>query len=137
MTNWLPLHRLWLLCAALAGLTGVALAAAIAHALSDRLDPRSLAMLRDSVMLQGWHAAALLGMGQWSRARRLAAGPLATGRPGLVDLAAFAMALGLLLFCGAVDLLALAAIRLPSVAPTGGTLLMVAWLLVGIAAVRE
>ncbi|MBV8401068.1 MAG: DUF423 domain-containing protein, partial [Acetobacteraceae bacterium] len=43
---------------------------------------------------------------------------------------------GLVLFCGAVYALALGGLRLPAVAPAGGVLLMLGWLLLGIAALR-
>jgi uncharacterized membrane protein YgdD (TMEM256/DUF423 family) len=54
----------------------------------------------------------------------------------LADLAGAAFALGLLLFCGAVYTLALGGVSLGAVAPTGGTILMLAWLLLGLSALR-
>jgi len=45
--------------------------------------------------------------------------------------------LGTLLFCGAVYASALGGIRLGSVAPTGGTILMLAWALLAVSALRR
>ena len=77
-------------------------------------------------LLQGWHELALLGCGLWGL----------RGAPVLVDWAAAAFALGLVLFCGAVYALALAGARLPAVAPAGGALLMGGWALLGVGALR-
>jgi uncharacterized membrane protein YgdD (TMEM256/DUF423 family) len=44
--------------------------------------------------------------------------------------------LGMLLFCGAVYSLGIAGVSLGRVAPTGGTLLMLGWLLLGASALR-
>lgn len=47
-----------------------------------------------------------------------------------------AFALGVLLFCGAVYAVAIGGLRLPSVAPAGGMLMMLGWLLLGLSALR-
>lgn len=112
---------------ALAGLLAVALAAVAAHL---PLDPQRLVMLRDAVQMQGWHALALVGTGLW-----LGRVGLGRGRVQAV-LAGFAFMLGLVLFCGAVDLLVFAGHSLGMVAPAGGMLLMLGWLLLGISALR-
>lgn len=118
------LTRLWILLGALAGLTGVAMAALAAHGLSG-LDPAALRMVNSAVQMQGWHAPALVLAGIWAP------------RGGLfAQLAGAAFALGLLLFCGAVYSLALRGVSWGLVAPTGGTLLMVGWLLLGVSALR-
>jgi uncharacterized membrane protein YgdD (TMEM256/DUF423 family) len=121
-----PMHRIWIGLGSVAGLTGVAMAAAAAHGLPQRLDPASLQMVRNALQMQGWHALALVACGLWA----------VRGAPSLVGWAAGAFALGLLLFCGAVYAFALASVRIPGVAPLGGTLLMLGWALLGLAALR-
>ena len=108
------------------GLGAVAMAAAAAHALPARLDAASLEMVRSALQMQGWHALALLFTGLWAP------------RGGIVShLAGAAFAAGLVLFCGAVYALALFGVRAAAVAPAGGLLLMVGWLLLGISALRR
>jgi uncharacterized membrane protein YgdD (TMEM256/DUF423 family) len=117
------MQRTWIALGALAGLTAVAMAALAAHG-AGGLDPAALAMLRSGIEMQGWHALALLACGLWApRGGRLA------------DAAAAAFAVGLVLFCGAVYALGLGDVRLGMVAPAGGALLMVGWLLLGLSAV--
>ena len=95
------------------------MAALAAHGLGT-LEPTALQQVRSAVELQGWHALALLGCGLWAR------------RGGwLADAAGFAFAIGTLLFCSAVYLLAVLGVRLPGVAPAGGLLLIGGWLLLG------
>jgi uncharacterized membrane protein YgdD (TMEM256/DUF423 family) len=116
------MDRFLIVAGALAGLTAVAMAAFAAH---GKLAPEALAMLRNAVQMQGWHALALFGCGLW------------LGRGGGFALAAgLAFLLGLILFCGAVYALALGGLRLPRVAPTGGTILMLGWALLAISALR-
>lgn len=117
------MQRVWIGFGALAGLTAVAMAALAAHGL-ERLDPASLVMVRNAVEMQGWHALVLLACGLWApRGGRL------------VDLAGAAFVIGLMLFCGAVYALALYGMRLAMVAPVGGMLLMLGWLLLLVSAV--
>ena len=117
------MQRVWIALGALAGLTAVAMAAVAAHGLGG-LDARALAMVRSAIEMQGWHALALLACGLWvPRGGRLA------------DWAGAAFALGIVLFCGGVYALALFGIALGMVAPAGGMLLMLGWLLLGASAV--
>jgi uncharacterized membrane protein YgdD (TMEM256/DUF423 family) len=117
--------RIWIGLGGLAGLTGVAMSALAAHALTG-LDPASLRMVDSAVQIQAWHAPALVLAGIWApRGGRLA------------RLAGAAFALGTLLFCAAVYLHALRGISLGPVAPTGGTLLMLGWALLGLSAFRS
>ncbi len=114
------MDRIWIGLGALAGLLAVALAAMAAH-----VPGLGSQAVRDAVQMQGWHALALLGTGLWVR------------RGGLwANLAGAAFGLGMLLFCGSIYLLALRGIRLPSVAPAGGMLLMAGWALLGLSALR-
>jgi uncharacterized membrane protein YgdD (TMEM256/DUF423 family) len=116
--------RLWIALGALAGLLAVALAAVAAHGL-EAIGPARLTMLRSADEMQGWHALALLFCGVWApRGGRLA------------DAAGAAFTLGLLLFCGAVDTLALTGSSLGVLAPIGGTLLMLGWALLLLSAWR-
>lgn len=120
------MHRVWIGLGCLAGVTAVAMAAAAAHALTG-LSPAMLRATDSGVQMQGWHALALVVCGIW-----------AERHPGsLVNLAGTAFALGLLLFCGAVYTLTLAGITAGPIAPIGGTLLMLGWLLLGGAAIRR
>ena len=121
------MQRLWMGLGALAGLGAVVMAAVAAHALPEGADPRAAEMLRSAIQMQGWHALALLTCGLWvERGGWLAA--------RLTNWAGAAFAVGLLLFCGAVYTLALAGLRLPMLAPTGGSLLMLGWVLLAASA---
>ncbi len=111
------MHRIWLALGALAGLAAVGLSAWASHAAPFRLEPQRLVVLASGLQQQGWHALALLAVGLWAERR----GGV------LPHLAGAAMALGMLLFCGGVYSLAIGGISLGSVAPVGGTLLMVGW----------
>lgn len=121
------MDRLLVATGALAGGSAVTLAALRAHLLAPRLDPAALAMLDSALAVQGWHAAALLAVaalsGRWGGA------PLRLAGAGL--------ALGLVLFCGAVHLRALAGLSLGPVAPAGGALLIAGWLALLAAAVTR
>jgi uncharacterized membrane protein YgdD (TMEM256/DUF423 family) len=109
--------RLWIGLGALAGLLAVAMAAMAAHGL-EAIGAARLTMLRNANQMLGWHALALLFCGVWApRGGRLA------------DAAGAAFTLGLLVFCGAVDTLALSGTSLGVLAPIGGTLLMAGWAL--------
>ena len=117
------MQRLWIALGSLYGLIAVAMAAVAAHA---ALDAAQQQMLRDAIQMQGWHALALLFTALWA------------ARGGsLAHLAGAAFALGALLFCGAIYALALAGLRLPMVAPVGGTLAMLGWVLLGLSALRK
>ncbi len=116
------MQRLWIGLGALAGLLAVAMGAVAAHALPD---PAALPIAASGVQMQGWHARALLAVGLWAP------------RGGvLAHLAGAAFVLGLLAFCGAVYALALRGVHLGPLAPTGGTLLMLGWALLGLSALR-
>ncbi len=118
------MHRIWIALGSLAGLSGVAMAAYAAHGLPGRLDPASLDMVRSGVQMQLWHALALVLCGVW-----------AAGRGGaLADWAGAAFVLGILGFCGAVYALGLGGVRVASLAPVGGVLLMAGWALLGVSA---
>jgi uncharacterized membrane protein YgdD (TMEM256/DUF423 family) len=106
--------------AALAGLLGVALSAAAAHAAGG-------ANLETAARFLLVHAAALLGI-----AALIGLGVVA---PGVGRAGALALIIGLALFCGDLSARALWSTPLfPRAAPTGGFLLMLGWALVALAA---
>jgi uncharacterized membrane protein YgdD (TMEM256/DUF423 family) len=115
-------QRLWIGIASLAGLTAVAMAAYVAHGIGDATVAR---IVGSGVQMQGWHALALLGAGLWAP------------RGGwLAHAAGAAFTVGLVLFCGSVYSLGLAQVSWGLLAPTGGILLMIGWLLLGASALR-
>ncbi|HMA75654.1 MAG TPA: DUF423 domain-containing protein [Xanthobacteraceae bacterium] len=110
-----------LVVACLMGACGVALAAAAAHAAPG-------AGLDGAAYLLLLHAVAVLG------AASLTAEELLWRPLGLVAMAGFVA--GGALFAGDVAMRAFAGRRLfPMAAPTGGTLLMLSWLLLAVAAI--
>lgn len=118
---------IWMIVGALAGCGAVGMAAAAAHALPQRLDARALHAVQSAIQMQGWHALALLITALWI----LRAGPL----PATVaNAAAWAFALGLLLFCGSIYAGELGGIRIGPTAPAGGLLLMLGWILLAVSA---
>jgi uncharacterized membrane protein YgdD (TMEM256/DUF423 family) len=116
------MQRIWIGLGSLSGLGAVAMAAFAAHGIAN---DTSLRIVSSGVQMQGWHALALLGIGRWApRGGRLA------------DAAGAAFAVGLVLFCGAVYSLALARVSWGLLAPVGGILLMIGWVLLGASALR-
>ena len=111
----------WIAVAALLGLMGVALGAIAAHALAD---PKAIAAIEKAAIYQLIHALVLImstllagTIVQWSRVFFL---------------------IGIFLFCGSIELKYL--LNLPHVtvvAPTGGICLMLGWVLLGIASLRQ
>ena len=119
------MYRLWIGLGGLFGAAAVGMAAAAAHAMAA-LPPAALRAVESGVQIQGWHALALVACGIWSQRRG-----------GLVHAAAGAFAVGTMLFCGAVYAFGLAGLSLDAVAPTGGLLLMLGWLLLAASALRR
>jgi uncharacterized membrane protein YgdD (TMEM256/DUF423 family) len=116
-------YRVWVALGAFAGLLAVAAAAGAAHLPVDAGQARAIGA---AVQMQGWHALALVGCGIWG------------ARGGrLVHAAGAAFAVGALLFCGTVYAGALGGPHLGVLAPVGGSLLMLGWLLLGLSAVRR
>jgi uncharacterized membrane protein YgdD (TMEM256/DUF423 family) len=117
------MQRLWITIGALAGFGAVAMAAFAAHGIADAT---ALRIVSSGVQMQGWHALALLGVGLWAP------------RGGRFTHAAGAsFTVGLILFCGSVYALGLAGISWGVLAPTGGILLMLGWLLLAASALRR
>jgi uncharacterized membrane protein YgdD (TMEM256/DUF423 family) len=115
------MQKLFVGLGALAGLTAVAMAAAAAHAIS----PAALPLVQSALQMQGWHAIVLLFCGLW-----------VPRGGGLVVAAGVAFIVGTVLFCGTVYAIALANWHVGLLAPTGGTLLMFGWALLGLSALR-
>lgn len=119
--------RLFLLLAALGGLSGVALGAFGAHALSARMPPPLLDVFHTAVDYQLWHVASLLAV-----ALLLQRSPDSL----LLKLSGGFLVLGILLFSGSLYLMTLAGLKLGIVTPIGGVCLMLGWLCMGLFAWR-
>ncbi len=116
------MQRIWIGLGSLAGFGTIVMATVAAHGVTD---PAAVRIVSSGVQMQGWHALAILGAGLWApRGGRLA------------DAAAAAFLAGMLLFCGAVYSLGLAGVSLGIVAPTGGMIVMLGWLLLAASALR-
>jgi uncharacterized membrane protein YgdD (TMEM256/DUF423 family) len=93
---------------------GVALGAFGAHALRDALGPTALGWWQTAVSYQMWHGLALLALG--------------AGRVERVNLPAWLIGLGTLIFSGSLYLMALTGMRwLGAVTPIGGVLMIAGW----------
>ncbi|MDE2333514.1 MAG: DUF423 domain-containing protein [Rhodospirillales bacterium] len=115
------MQRLWIGVGGVSGLLSVGLAALAAHALA----PSARNLVQEGLAMQFPHALALLAVGLWApRGGRLA------------DAAGAAFALGTVLFCGELYVHAATGVSLGVVAPTGGTVLMIGWLLLAVSALR-
>ena len=120
------MHRLWLFLGAIAGLVVVGLSAWAAHGTPAGFEGAQRRAVDNALMIQGWHALALI-----------AAGLMAEGGRRLAHLAGAAFAIGTAMFCGAVWWGVLMGASLGPVAPMGGTLLMAGWFLLFIAALQK
>jgi len=112
--------RFFLALGALFGLIAVAMAAYASHGLAA--DRASLAMTGAS--LGAWHGLALICTGLLAERRRGA----------MVPAAGMLFALGTLMFCAGLFVRALTGQSLGVVTPFGGTLLLVGWGVLGVAA---
>lgn len=115
--------RLCIVAGAVNGLIAVIMAALAAHGL-EVIGAARLQMLRNAVQMHGWHALAMVACGIWAM--------LGGGRLALAAGAVFLA--GIVVFCGAVYALALAQAPVGFLAPIGGGLLMVGWLLLATSA---
>lgn len=109
--------RLLIVLAGLSGALGVGLSAAAAHITGGNLTTAAQFLL--------FHAPSLLAL-----AALISAGVL---QPTLAHAAGYLLVLGLILFCGDLSRRAFSGVALfPRAAPTGGILLMLGWVLVGV-----
>jgi uncharacterized membrane protein YgdD (TMEM256/DUF423 family) len=120
------MHRLWMALGAVAGLLAVGLAAWAAHGTPAGFEGAQRRAVDNALMIQGWHALALI-----------VAGLMAEGGRRLAHLAGAAFALGTAMFCGAVWWSTLGNPSLGSVAPAGGMLLMGGWAALAVAALKR
>lgn len=99
-----------------------------AHAMRDLLSHSMLQAFRTGVDYHLWHALGLIGLGLYNQNRR----------SSLVDSAGWLMLAGLVLFSGSLYLMAILDLRwLGMITPFGGTALMVAWALFGLAVYKN
>ncbi len=108
----------WMSAAALLGLIAVGIDAIAAHAVAE---PRTAAALEKAALYQLIHAVVLLFASQL------------TGR--LAQLSRWLMLIGIILFCGSIELKYLFDVQDATiVAPSGGISLMLGWVILGVAA---
>jgi uncharacterized membrane protein YgdD (TMEM256/DUF423 family) len=120
--------RIVMTLGAVAAFLGVALGAFGAHALRARLTEQLLNTWETAVQYHLVHALGLLVIGLTL---------LHTGPSSLLRWSAGLMLAGMVLFSGSLYLLCLTGVRwLGAITPLGGTALLVAWVLFGIAAWR-
>ena len=122
----MQVFRIWLALGAITGALAVAVAAYAAHA---PIDPARTRALASAVQMQGWHALALVAVGLFGLV-------LAPGGSALLNGAGVLFLLGMLLFCGAVYVPLFGGPSLAMTAPVGGTMLIVGWLVLALAALR-
>jgi len=120
------LYPVLMTIAALLGGTSVAAGAFAAHALSERLSDRSLAIFETAARYQMYHALALL----------LVTSLALRGEPQpLLTTAAFAFLVGVALFSGSLYALSLSGVKwLGAIAPLGGLAFIIGWGCLAIAA---
>ena len=116
--------RLFLAAGALGGLLTVALGAFAAHALRQQISPEMLLVFNKGVLYQGLHALALVAWGllRWGIGWRA------------LSTAGWGFLLGIVLFSGSLDLLAMTGSSwLGMLTPVGGLSFLVGWfsLLIG------
>jgi len=113
--------RMFLALGSLCGAASVAAGAVAAHALPKGMDAAGVEAVRSAVQIQGWHALALVAAGLW--------GMRATGLARLLcGLAGGGFLLGTALFCGAIYAHHLAGLPAGGLAPFGGVILILSWL---------
>ncbi len=113
---------------ALNGFLSVAFGAFGAHALRGRIDERLFEVFQTAVHYHGMHALALLAVGIW----------VAAGGSVWVRRSGWLFALGILLFCGSLYLLALGgASAWGLVTPFGGLAFLGGWAALAAAAYRD
>lgn len=113
-----------LVAGATLGLLGVATGAMGAHALRDRLDPAALEWWRTAAQYAQIHAVLMVAV----------ALAIPRPRPRLVGTALVSLGIGVVIFAGTLDAMALGAPRwLGAITPVGGTCLLVGWLALALA----
>ena len=134
--------RVFLIAGALFGATGVLLGAFGAHGLKARLTPEALSSWDTAVTYQLIHALALLFAGLLAKSAAEAAKSTAEAANSTVHLAisvaGTSWIVGILLFSGSIYVLAIGGPRFfGPITPLGGLALIVGWLALLVAAVRQ
>ena len=123
-----PISRLPLGLAAFFGATGVMAGAFGAHALRDLVTPDRLAVWQTDAQYQLLHAVVLLALSIW-----IMVSPTTLGRWALR-----CFVVGIFLFSGSLYLLVLTDLRwFGAITPVGGVLLIVAWGMLLLGAMRK
>ncbi|NHN87884.1 DUF423 domain-containing protein [Acetobacter conturbans] len=114
--------RIWRLLGAWMAAAAVVMGAVAAHLPAERFGlPEGRDIVREAVQMQMWHALALLALGVGLR------------KPSRVQALAGSMMLpGTALFCGALYATAFSGHHFGAVAPTGGSLLILSWVVLGV-----
>jgi len=115
--------RLWFITGAGFGLIGVALSAIAAHASLVIDTPAMHEAMRAAATLILAHAGALIAIATWQRA---APNPK-------IDAATAMIAAGVVIFTFAIAIHAFAGLKIPGMAPIGGSLTMLGWFTLAIA----
>ncbi|MHA1568252.1 MAG: DUF423 domain-containing protein [Alphaproteobacteria bacterium] len=116
--------RFALIFAALSGLLAIAAGSGVAHSFPEGLDPKARAWFDTAIRYQMWHALALFGTALLMRLTE----ERADGPTRALTLSAAGFALGTVLFCGGLYLLALTGIRaFAMVMPLGGLSFIAGW----------
>lgn len=122
------MERWWLFIGSVAGFLGVAGGAFGAHALKARISEQMLANFETGTRYLLVHAVALLVVG------------VMAGRDGASDLrwVGIPFAFGMAVFTGSLWIMALTNARwLGAITPIGGTALIIGWLALALAAIRD
>lgn len=125
------MHKIWIILAALAGASAVAMGAYVSHGLGfitgDEERAAARAALQTAVNYQLVHALALLATGIWAQ----------RGTGFALRAAGGFFTLGMVLFCGLIYLRHLAGFDdLRALVPYGGGCFMLGWLCLGLQALR-
>lgn len=119
--------RFWIICGAVNAFVSVAGGAFAAHALRNRLEQRMVDVFETAARYQMYHALALLAVG-WLITRT-------TG--GVATAAGWCFLVGIALFSGSLYALSTTGVKwLGMITPIGGTLFLIGWVLLVVAAAR-
>lgn len=122
--------RTWITFSGFFGFLAVAMGAAGAHALKDRLSTTDIERIETAVSYQMWHALALIGVA-WLASKG------SQYPPWTIAAAGWSFVVGITLFSGSLYGLSLTGMRIfAHIAPVGGLLLMAGWLAVLASAFR-
>ena len=122
------MHKRWLATAAASGFITVALGAFGAHALKQSFSAYQLEIWQTAVHYQMFHTLALLALAAMGHnlCRRMA------------NIAGWGFAIGIVVFCGSLYLLAFTGIKwLGAITPIGGLAFLVGWAILVVAALRK